>query len=247
MQEIAWVIPCYNEETRINLNDFTRFNALPGTALIFVNDGSTDNTRQLIQNFCKQNKNFFLHDLPVNQGKAQAIRQGLIFAQDTFKNLKAIGYADADLATPVDELMRIQTIFSEEDARSKKIHALLGSRIGILGSQIERKATRHYLGRVFATIASMTLRLRVYDTQCGAKLFRANDTFFQAFQKPFETKWIFDIELIGRLLKLGYREENFIEVPLKKWADVKGSKLSIFSMFTSGLELIVLFLKSLKK
>ena len=58
-----------------------------------------------------------------------------------------------------------------------------------LGSSIERNALRHYLGRAYATLASMALGITVYDTQCGAKVFRVNDTFVAALAEPFRSSW----------------------------------------------------------
>lgn len=115
----------------------------------------------------------------------------------------------------------------------------------MMGSQIETYWLRYYIGRLFATIVSSFLRLPYYDTQCGAKLIRA-ELCRQIFKDKFLSKWIFDVELIARtIMVLGYESSkvSFIEVPLEKLQNNGGSKLSYFSMFTSLRDLFRIFWK----
>ena len=114
--------------------------------------------------------------------------------------------------------------------RSGAAHALLGSRVALLGREIQRTAARHYLGRVFASVASLVLRVPVYDTQCGAKLFRRTPALEAALRQPFLTRWLFDVELLGRILvpESGIpplAPGEIREEPLVVWRNIKGSKL----------------------
>ena len=89
---------------------------------------------------------------------------------------------------------------------------------------------RHYLGRAYATLASSALGITVYDTQCGAKVFRVNDALGAALAEPFRSAWAFDVELLHRLLHgsataEAIAEDALVEVPLTTWRDVGGSKL----------------------
>ena len=108
---------------------------------------------------------------------------------------------------------------------------VLGSRVKLLGRSIERHAWRHYLGRFFATIVSELLRLPVYDTQCGAKMFRATDALRRVLERPFTTSWLFDVEILARFIALEKggttaASDRLYELPLNEWRDVAGSKLA---------------------
>lgn len=104
------------------------------------------------------------------------------------------GYDDADLATPPAEMLEIIRQLEE-----RAVQAAIGSRVARLGRRIERRAARHYLGRVFATPAPAALQLPGYDTQCGAEVFRAGPALTAALAEPFISRWPFDVEIIGRL------------------------------------------------
>ena len=116
----------------------------------------------------------------------------------------------------------------------------LGSRVKRLGSHIDRRAPRHYLGRIFSTLSSQLLDLAVYDSQCGAKLFRSDVTDV-LFADPFVTRWLFDLEILVRLRNHLGRErflKSAVEVPLTEWQEVGGSKLTLAHMARVPLELI---------
>jgi hypothetical protein len=138
-----------------------------------------------------------------------------------------VGYWDADLATPLNALSKFLQLMDDRP----DIDVVLGSRVKLLGRSIERHAWRHYLGRVFATLVSQLLRLSVYDTQCGAKMFRASDELRGVLADPFRTAWLFDVEILARLIAASPRgtadvAQRLYELPLDEWRDVPGSKLT---------------------
>ena len=137
--------------------------------------------------------------LPQNQGKAEAVRLGFRAAFE--KSPWYLGYWDADLSTPLEALSSFETVFEELPA----VEMVFGSRVMLLGRDVVRERYRHYFGRAFASLASAILRLPIYDTQCGAKLFRNTETLGEIFSSPFESKWVFDIEILARLETLRSR------------------------------------------
>jgi dolichyl-phosphate beta-glucosyltransferase len=224
------VVPCYNEEQR--LDGAALLAMVDGRAdfrLLLVDDGSGDGTRRVLEGLVAARPGRIeALVLSPNGGKAEAVRQGMRAA--LAGPAEIVGYFDADLSTPPPEMLRLLDVITE-----RGVAAVLGSRVALLGSDIHRAALRHYLGRVFASLASLMLAARVYDTQCGAKLFRRSPALAAALEAPFLSRWAFDVELLGRLFTgtpdvPGLSPADVVEVPLRTWRDVPGSKLNPTAM-----------------
>lgn len=240
------VVPCYDEALRFRAEDFTR--ALidnPDLGLLFVNDGSRDNTLEVLRSFVEKHpRQAALHSLASNRGKAEAVREGFLqnFQGSSelpwdVSTLRHLGYWDADLATPFSEFPRFLAIFDE----MPQLWLVMGARVNLLGRAIKRHAYRHYLGRVFATAASYVLRLPVYDTQCGAKVFRCTPLLKKLFDETFISSWIFDVELLARLARecgTDGAHRVIYELPLLRWHDVAGSKIQGKDFLKAILSLI---------
>jgi dolichyl-phosphate beta-glucosyltransferase len=116
-----------------------------------------------------------------------------------------------------------------------------------LGRDIRRSTVRHFTGRVFATVASVVLRLPVYDTQCGAKLFRVTPRFKELISEPFGARWVFDVEILARMLHQAQStSESFAppmiyEYPLEEWRDVDGSRLMLLDFVIAGIDLAAIY------
>jgi dolichyl-phosphate beta-glucosyltransferase len=232
------VVPCYNEEHRLQRSMVIELSALTDGHVLLVNDGSTDRTAHLIDELADDvpARIHALH-LPTNQGKAEAVRSGILAALDW--KPAVVAYCDADFAAPPGEVARLITTLTEHG----ELQAVLGSRVAMLGTNIDRSPARHYLGRFFATAASLTIGMPVYDTQCGAKAFRVTPTLLAAMSTPFPSRWAFDVELLSRLHRPlspvpAVPLEQFREVPLHCWRDMRHSKLTIGAALRSGVDLV---------
>jgi hypothetical protein len=155
-----------------------------------------------------------------------------------------IGYWDADLATP---LQSINDFIPVLDNNNNAVVLVMGARIKLLGRNIQRQALRHYLGRLFASCASLVLGMPVYDTQCGAKLFRNSEEIAYAFSRPFSVNWTFDVEILARLKSLrrlnkkNNIESSIVEYPLQAWFHMSGSKVRPSDFFIAIGELIRIY------
>ena len=239
--KICIVIPCYNEERRLRVEVFNSFISQYDIHFLFVDDGSLDNTKQVIQGIEKKYpEKVQTLILERNSGKAEAVRKGMLKA--TTNKYDFIGFFDSDLATPLNELEQMRLWLEDHD----DFQMIMGIRIKRLGSKVDRKVSRHYLGRVFATFVSVILGLPTYDTQCGAKII-SRDLVEAIIQKPFESKWFFDVELIMRIRKLkgaSFALENIYEYPLFEWKEIGGSNIKLKHYFIAPFELIKIKLRS---
>ncbi|GGD25805.1 glycosyltransferase [Flavobacterium orientale] len=231
------IIPFYNEGNRMIGEELSlAFETHPNLDFLLVDDGSTDTTASLLLQFEKKHSNVASLLLSKNSGKAEAIRNGVKTSEG--KKYDFIGYLDADLATPISEMNHLLYFAKQHTNYS----FLMGSRIKRLGSKIERYSYRHYIGRVFATIISgVILKTPIYDTQCGAKIMK-QELAFALFEKPFLTRWLFDVELLLRMKQLNsdfYKE--VYEYPLETWIEKGNSKIRIKDMLALPFQLIKIY------
>jgi len=220
-------VPCHDEAERLRLECFRACLANDSRVeFLCVDDGSTDGTLELLRRLESEfAPRVRVLALERNLGKAGAVRAGVLQALE--REVDLVGFFDADLATPLDELPRFYEVFEAHP----RVHMVFGARVKLLGRAIERNPVRHYLGRIFATLVSNALELSIYDSQCGAKLFRADELTHRLFEEPFQVGWIFDVEILARLVRehrrqrAGAPEELIYELPLNAWGDIPGSKV----------------------
>ena len=240
------VVPCYNEALRLPVTQFRQFLCKSDINFVFVDDGSTDQTVEVIEGLrAGKEDRIALVRSPANQGKAEAVRRGINSALD--QNAAYVGYWDADLATPLDAIPRFMSVFSERP----DLNMVFGSRVKLLGRQVHRRAARHYLGRVFATVVSLMLRLPIYDTQCGAKIFRVRPDTRALFAEPFQARWVFDVELLARYIRqIGSPDlaaNRIYEFPLDAWEDIAASKVRGTDFFIALRDIARIYWKYMRQ
>jgi len=241
MRKTGVVIPCYNEAKRLDTKAFLAALAVePELSFLFVDDGSTDDTLKVLTDLQGQNPaQIGILRLEQNSGKAEAVRRGMLKLIDgEYEN---VGYWDADLATPLETIAEFCQLLDSTDTTM-----VIGSRVRLLGRSVERNALRHYVGRIFATCASLLLQVVIYDTQCGAKMFENSIELRKVFGKPFKVNWTFDVEMLARFPLVSGEtpakiSSNWHEYPLMEWIDVKGSKVKLKDFFIGGIEFCRLF------
>mgnify|MGYP002634509394 CR=1 FL=1 len=222
MNRTTIVIPCYNEEQRLQVDDFRSYlRNHPAIHLLFVDDGSSDGTFAILSSISDKHSNASALRLPNNVGKAEAVRLGML--QAGHSNPEFVGFWDADLATPLRAIQPCLDVF----ARRPDLQVVLGSRIPLLGRRIERNSRRRTAAKGFSFLVNRLMPLRIRDTQCGAKLFRWSDEAHAAFSRAFSVNWVFDIEVFLRLHSVWNSDWNKLvyEFPLDEWYEIGGSKL----------------------
>lgn len=221
-ERILLVVPCYNDVAR--LSEFLPELARGLTAkfrVLVSDDGSEVKERQALQRLVEGVREKGTAGCTVevvfterNTGKGGALMRGWAKLGDE----AWVGFVDADGAVGLSEILRAEAWLGEQS----RIDALFGSRVKMLGREVERSWKRHLSGRIFATMVSELGRVPVYDSQCGLKLVRA-----AAYRRvaPFlQTEgFAFDVELLLLLMNLGCR---VVEFPVD-WRDVPGSKVSL--------------------
>lgn len=238
---VGIVIPCYNEEKRLDTNEFKEFVIKNSSYhLCFVNDGSKDGTIDVLNKFKTGNENYIsIVDLKQNSGKSEAVRQGILYMLENH-NMDYIGFLDADLST---DFMDFETMITE--ISKKEYIAVIGSRISRIGANINKESNRAFISKLINLMIQNIVKMPFKDTQCGAKLFTTS-ICKDVFDKPFISRWLFDVEILIRIRKkMGLTQSyNLIcEMPLKKWIHKDMSKLKFSDSIKIFSELLRIKLK----
>jgi len=227
------IVPCFNEAQRWNSDYWSDLLKVDGIRWLFVNDGSTDKTHEILAEFVEKYSRDDQHasflSLQVNVGKGEAIRNGWLDSLNRLhsnsSDISGFGFIDADGAFEKSDIERIVNTFDEK-VKHGSFQTVWSSRVALAGRNIERHASRHYIGRLVATFLSTGGHELPYDTQSGLKIFVNTPEVVSTIQKPFETRWLFEMEMVTRYQSDFQVPLQIWEMPLLNWRDVGESKIS---------------------
>lgn len=218
MSYVSIIIPLYNESNRIqrlfDSIDSTFTDGKLDLEIVFVNDGSVDNTKELVDMYiARSSLNTKVISYNTNRGKGFAIREGMNNSDSEWKI-----FLDADLSVSLDQVNTLVASLKKDD------EIIIGSR-NLPSSLllVPPSSARRWLGIRFISLVNIFLGLSASDYTCGFKCF-SKGASEKIFSRAREDRWVFDVELlcIARELSISYRE-----IPVD-WKNYSGSKIRIW-------------------
>jgi glycosyltransferase involved in cell wall biosynthesis len=209
------VIPAYNESARLGatLENVLAYVRAQGwdAEVIVVNDGSRDNTAEIVRTFAAKDPTLRLVENPGNRGKGYSVRNGMLNARG-----RIVLFSDADLSSPIEEAAKLfQALDDGADIA-------IGSRWLRAETQTQRQPLyRQLFGRIFNLVLRLTLGLQFKDTQCGFKAFR-QPAVQAIFPLQKIERWGFDPEILFLARKLKFKVQ---EVPVA-WGHDGGTRIN---------------------
>jgi len=227
---ISIIIPAYNEAKRISnvlnaIEEYFSQRTLPYEVIV-VDDGSTDITKEVVQDYQDRLQNLKIIAHSPNKGKGYAVKQGMLAGQGQYFLL-----TDADNATPFEEIDKLLNWIKQD------YPVVIGSRyLSDSNIVIRQSFYRRSLGRLANLIIQLLAVWGIKDTQCGFKCFE-NNAAREIFKRQTIDGWGFDFEILAIARKLGYQIK---EVPVS-WQNVGDSRVRpIKSALKTLRELLVI-------
>ena len=199
---LSLIVPAYNEGSRLpktlpQIIEFVQSQPFP-SEIIIVNNNSSDDTRQIADEFAGQQPFIRVYDEP-RQGKGAAVRTGMLEAKGEY-----LFMADADLSMPIDEVSKFLP------PRLEDYDVAMASREVKGAVRYNEPAYRHLMGRVFNLVVKLLAVPGFQDTQCGFKCFRRKAALEVLSYQSIDG-WAFDVELLFIAQRRGYK---IVEVPI---------------------------------
>lgn len=225
MKSFTIIVPAFNESKRIIpfLKELQLYSKnWKNYEILFVDDGSTDNTLDILENFAAKNRNARIVSYKPNKGKAFAVKKGI----EQSRGQKVI-FIDADGSISPEEIPKLAKKLDDYDI-------VVGSR-SLKESRVEANWMRKFTGFLFNSYSNILFKIKIKDCLCGFKGFKRK-VALDLFKELKSTGWIFDVEIFYKIRKKGYR---LYELPIS-WVHKGGSKMKLthpFKMFFQMLKL----------
>jgi len=226
---LSIIIPAYNESERLPLTLVDMDKRLGAVKysyeIIVVNDGSTDNTAEIVKKMAVAIKNLKLIDNRVNQGKGGVVKQGMLLAKGEYRL-----FTDADNSVSIDHFDKMIPYLSGEEGEAYDV--VIGSR-AVKGSKLEppQPFYRQILGKVGNLQIQILNVPGVWDTQCGFKVFSERSAE-KIFSISKINGWGFDIEALALARHFGYKIK---EIPVL-WVNNTQSKVKLSAYLKTFVE-----------
>ncbi len=237
IRSISIVVPAYNEQARLpdtirRIQEYLSRSEWIFYEILIVDDGSTDGTAAIAEEFERENPNVRLVRNPGNRGKGYSVRHGMLEARGEWRL-----FTDADLSAPIEELEKLWAAMTRDGSE-----VAIGSRAldrSLIG--VHQPGLRESAGKFFNRVMRAVVGLPIADTQCGFKLFQGAASL-QIFQRQTQERFGFDVEILFIAKKHGYR---ISEVPVR-WNHVEGSKVGMLTGLHAFSELAAVRWNDLK-
>jgi glycosyltransferase involved in cell wall biosynthesis len=204
-KQYAFVVPAYNEAHRFDLSYFKEIRRLQtDIVFIFVNDGSSDDTLQVLENAAIEIPGSHVLSLRRNHGKSNAVREGLIFCEETFRELDWMGILDSDGSFSVKDVV---SLVEHLPTFPISISAIFTKRFNYATSKNFQGLLRVVARVAISRILSFGWGRAPAGMQSGLKIFRNTPSFKRAIGSDFRTRWFMEWELLIRLTEAGEYQE----------------------------------------
>jgi len=222
---IQMVVPCFNEEHRYDETYWAELFKIPKVDWLFVNDGSLDGTRELLDDLKNSYSNVSCINLLHNVGKGEAIRKGYLdILNISGEKTVLLGQIDFDSSYEAEDILRIIEIGKNRISKNS-FDSIWAARVQLAGRRLQRKKYRNYLSKLIIFILRSFIKNLPYDPQTSFKLYNLRVEQKTIFTDSFKTRWFFDIELYLRLKEIN-KELKIWEEPIEYVRDVDNSKIN---------------------
>ncbi|MFC1727910.1 dolichyl-phosphate beta-glucosyltransferase [Nanoarchaeota archaeon] len=207
------IVPAYNESERIlsfltELIEYSKKN-IKDSEILIVNDGSKDDTAEVVGKFIKNKKNTKLLSYNKNRGKGGAIQYGIQYAKGD-----KILFIDADGSIQPDQIPKMLDALDKNDV-------VVGDRLS-KESKVEKSIIRKITSFGFNIVVSLIFQYSYRDNLCGFKGFKKNIAK-DLFKDLIDKRWVFDVELFYKIKKKKYK---LYYLPIT-WKHVEGSQVNV--------------------